>query len=130
LTAIEHRLLDLSGIAEHVERFQRELGLHLDVSPEQSRQQAADAGDRIVEIEHARLEQLFTAEGQQLARDRSRALSRAPDFLDVGAGRMIRRHFAQGELRVPAIAVSALFKSCAMPPARRPIASIFCDCRN
>ena len=30
----------------------------------------------------------------------------------------------------PEITISRLLKSCAIPPASRPIASIFCDCRN
>ena len=32
--------------------------------------------------------------------------------------------------RLPVIAVSRLLKSCATPPASRPTASIFCDCRS
>ena len=99
---VDHRLLDLSGIAEHRAAVrQRELGLHLDVSRRAAATAAAQiAGDRLVEIEHARLEQLLAAEGQQLARHRSGALGGAPDLLDVGARRMIRRHFAERELRV------------------------------
>ena len=97
---VDHRLLDLSRIPEHRQRPARQLGLDLDVCAEQPRQQPRDRGDRLVEIEHARLEQLFAAERQQLTRHRSGAFGGAPNLLDVGPRRMIRRHLAERELGV------------------------------
>ena len=81
---VDHRLLDLAGIAEHRQRVAVQPRLHVDVGAEQARQQPRDRGDGLVEIEDARLEQLLAAEGEQLPRHRAGALGGAPDLLDVG----------------------------------------------
>ena len=82
--------------------------------------------DHPIEIQFARFEDLLAAERQQLAGQRGGAF---PGAMNLGnhlpqriAGAQLRQH----QVAVPLITVSRLLKSCATPPARRPMDSIFC----
>ena len=84
-----------------------------------------------VQVERLGLQHLPTAEREQLARERRRARRRLADLEDVVApSRRSASVASSSSSTLQLIAVSRLLKSCAMPPASCPTASIFCAWRS
>ena len=104
---------------------------NLDVLADDAPQQLHRMGDHFVQVENFGLADLPAAERQQLrgqtrrlVRPRTRSPARNPRrFGAPSASIAIMSAY-------PWITVSRLLKSCATPPASRPTASSFCDCRN
>ncbi len=104
-----------------------QLQLQLDVVAEETVHALFHAGEQVVELQHAVVQHLPAAEGEELAGERRSPLA---DLLDL------RRCLRAGssppiELMASSVwkemAVSRLLKTWAMPPARRPMASMLCD---
>ena len=71
-----------------------------DVLADDARQHLEQAGHRLVHVHDARLEDLVPAEGQQLRRQRHRALARLADLRELGEHRMPRGQLHGGEVAV------------------------------
>ena len=119
---VEDHLLELRAVGLDRREVGREPDADADVVADDPAQHRLHVGDDLVEVEHARVQHLPAAEGQQLARERRRpgAAARA---ISASSSRAVARR--AGSRRSRAITVSRLLKSCATPPASRPIASIF-----
>ena len=81
---VHQDLLDLPRVGAHERQRGVGLDVQTDVGADQTREQAAQPADHLVEIERARLHHLLAAEGEELARQRRRAFGGPADLLDVG----------------------------------------------
>ena len=97
---VHDHLLELTGIGlDTIERpVQR--GHQPDVLADQALQERLGARHDTVEIEHLRLQDLLTAEGQQLLGQRCGAFAGPPHLLDVGACGMPGLEFVEHEVAV------------------------------
>ena len=69
-------------------------------SRQQPMQQLLELPDERVDVDDLRLQHLPPAEGQQLPRERGRALARRPDLLQVLPERILLRHVVQHQVAV------------------------------
>ena len=74
------------------------------------------------QVESLRRQQLTAADDEQLPCERGGALARLPNLFRLFPP-WVLGNFSGGSRRRPMITASTLLKSCAIPPARRPIAS-------
>ena len=131
---VHDHLLDLARgpprtVAERRPRARDELDVLADQAPQHLSRRSATTSFR---SSTRGCEHLLAAEGQELAGERGRALARpARSRRSVVALRIASggpsRERARRSRGSPS---SRLLKSCATPPASRPIASIFCDWRS
>ena len=85
--------------------------------------------DQLVDVDALRLQGLASGEGQEAPRQIGAAQRRIERFAGefVGLG-IVLASSGRSRSRLPMMMPSRLLKSCAMPPVRLPIASIFCAC--
>ena len=98
-------------------------------SPSVRRQQPVDVADHRVDVGALRMQRLAPGEGQQPPGQIGAAERRVQRF--AAQFRRLRRSAVTNRFsrsRLPMMTPSRLLKSCAMPPVRLPIASIFCAC--
>ena len=83
---VHEHLLELVRVGEHGVQGRRERRDQLDVLPDQSREHRRQALDDVVELEHARLQHLASAEREQLPGEDGRALGGGRDLVELGLG--------------------------------------------
>ena len=128
---IQHDLLGLAGVGHHHQRFGRRDDLELDFRTDQPPQHRVHAPDDVAERKSARPDRLTSAEGEQLPRETGAAIDRLFDFSRLGARRVVAAPACiSSRSAAPMMLIRMLLKSCATPPASRPIASSFCDWRS
>ena len=96
---VDESLFHLSRIAHNRRQIGREHRSQRDVGAERPFEQPRQVGDDLVEIEDARIEELFAAEGQQLLCDRRRPGRRTADFFDVTVDLAVFANLATGPAR-------------------------------
>src|SRR5439155_5487462 len=96
-----------------------------DVVADQTVDEVQRLGDDLVDVALLRPQDLLAAEGEELTREMRGAFGGSVDLDDVSLD--FRPSVSAAQLRMT---IRMLLKSCAIPPARLPIASIFCDCRS
>jgi hypothetical protein len=106
---------------------ERELAAHVDAGVDRVAQEAHHLGDDLVDVDGVGAH-LAPAEKARSWPVRSAARSEAVRMASRSARLGTRRRGPAQELGVAAMVVRRLLKSWATPPARRPIASIFCAC--
>ena len=82
---VHQDLLELTGIGQHVPQPGIELGLERDIRSEEAPEHRIELGHGDVEREHARLQHLAPAEGQELAGEAGGALPGMADLLQIAA---------------------------------------------
>ena len=65
---VQEHLLDLAGIGLHQPKIGGQIGDKIDVFADKASEHLLEVGDEIIEVEDLRSQQLFAAEGQELAR--------------------------------------------------------------
>ena len=98
------------------------------IRAEQPRQHLLHVADDGADLQRLRLEHLLAAESEELARETRGAIARGKNVLERLARGSPGGTSSSMKLALPPIVVSRLLKSCAMPPASRPSASILCAC--
>ena len=99
---VHQDLFDLAGVGPHRAQSHGRPDGELDVLADEAREHLAGFFDEVVQVEHPRLQNLLSAEGQQLPGERRRALPGLLDLHEVRPQRVARRqradgHFAVGE---------------------------------
>ena len=111
-----------------------EVERNLDVFAERPAQQPGDPGDQLVDVDALRPERLLAREGEQAAGQIGAAECRVERLVRQLVDCRRRPFFrSRSRSRLPMMTPSILLKSCAMPPVRLPIASIFwawCSCAS
>ena len=128
---IEDRVLELVRIDRRLPQAAGQHGLDRDGLADRAAEQFRHALHQPVDVDRLHLERMLAREGEQALHQRRGALGGLAANWRASrarAPRPSRRRSARS--RLPMIAVSRLLKSCAMPPVRRPTASIFCAWRS
>jgi hypothetical protein len=125
---VDDHFLDLSGIGADA-AARRQIHRQRDVFTNQPGKEALRTSQHRIQIENLRLENLPSAEREQLANEVRGAPGRATNLVEIALRTMGGPEVLSDQLGVPVDTTSRLLKSCAMPPASWPIACIFCDCR-
>ena len=86
---VHEDLLELVRVGEHGIQGRRERRDELDVLADQSREHRRQAGDDVVQLEHARLQDLPPAESEELTGEDGRALGGGRDLVELGLGRAV-----------------------------------------
>ena len=99
---VEQDLLDLPRVGLDAPGGRIERGRDLDVLADHATQQGLDSGHDGVQIQHARLQDLLAAEGQELMRELGGALGGALDDLDLPPDRVLRGQRVEHEIAAAA----------------------------
>ncbi len=122
---VDDHLLDMTGIYLDLPQVGRGPGDQLDIFADQPAQHFVEIQDQRVEIEHTRLDDLLSGEGQQLAcRPAARQAAFSATSKSCWAG-LCWGISARAMPIKPITADSMLLKSWAIPPASCPMLSIF-----
>jgi hypothetical protein len=99
---VDDDLLELAGVRLDRPEVRRRDAAKLDVLADQSREHLLELGDELGEVEHARLEHLAAAEGEEMAREVGGALADPADLLGLVTPRVVRVETGDEELGVAA----------------------------
>ena len=97
---IQQYLLDLARVCLHAAKFSARQERHVNVFADHAREHPDHSRDRVVHVQHARLQDLLAAEGQQLARESGGPVGGFFHLLDAEAQRRGIRHAFQKQLGV------------------------------
>ena len=128
---VDQDLLGLTAVEPDRRQVRRRGQFEVDVLADQSRQQPLHVREDVVQVDDLRTDDLLAARRRAAAasgwRRESAALSTLIRYSYSGS---IGCMSIKASDMLPLMAVSRLLKSCATPPASRPIDSIFCDWMN
>ncbi len=100
---IHQHLLDLPRVRQDVAQIGSGLRNQVQVFADHPTQHVVEIQDQRVEIEHARLDRLFTCKGEQLVSESRGALGSVEDFVQIAGDLMILRwQRVAGQLGIPA----------------------------
>ena len=80
---VDQDLFDLAGVGEHRPEVEAEGGGQFDVLADGSSQELLDVRDELIEVEHLRLDDLASPEGEELVGQLGRSLGGPLDLGDV-----------------------------------------------
>ncbi len=129
---VENGIFQLVRIGQGVPQAARDDGFDLDLFTEGPAEHLAQIADDASQIDGTGRQRLTAGKSQQLAREARPARHRANCILQPLAqlGISLGFRLATARSRLALTICSRLLKSCATPPVKWPMASIFCDCRT
>ena len=126
---VHHDLLDLRRVRQNRREVGPHVGGDLNVGPDDP-QHVLHAFDEMIERNGLLGDHLAAAEGEQLTRESRRALRGLDNLLRVGAPLVARLEALHEHFGVAMDGHEQVVEVMRDPPASRPMASIFCACRN
>ena len=127
---VHQHLAQVTRVDRHRPGVRIELDDEQDVLADEPAQHALGLAHRGVDVEHLRRQHVLAAEREELARERRRHARRHRRCPSPARSARPGFNMSSSMWLLSVMTVRRLLKSWATPPARRPTASIFCDCRS